>query len=94
MGRVKTLRTRACKDSIEDLRERVMTDYRRGNISRRRMELLVAILDTFERESNMPARFLEKEVYQEAAFDKGVLTPKRGRGKVGNEQAGLPKGGE
>jgi hypothetical protein len=58
------------------------------------MDLLVAILDTFERESNMPLRFLEKEVYQEAAFDKGALTPKPKRGTVGNEQAGLPKGGE
>lgn len=76
MARVKSLRSRATKDHIEELRERALMGYIHGYISRRRMERLMGLCDAFEREAFIPQREATREINEEAAFDGYGLTKK------------------
>jgi hypothetical protein len=77
-----SLRTRTTKTLIDGLRARVVNDFRFTRISRRRCDLLLAILDAFEREAHVPAEVAKAEVKQESAYEKS-LTGESPRGKVG-----------
>lgn len=83
MGRVRSLRSRATKDCIEDLRLRTMSAYGYGYISRRRMELLLAITDAFEREAFIPGRDAIREINEEASQEGETLTKQARRAMMG-----------
>lgn len=74
MARYKSLRSRATKDSLEDLRLRAMYAYTNGVISRRRMDLLLGLCDAYEREALLPQSLTKAEAQQEAAMLGGALT--------------------
>lgn len=93
MARYKSLRTRVTKDIINDLRERVAEAYSHKYIARRRMDLLMGILDLFEREAFLPHRYTEKEKKEEAVFDETLLTRKPVNGKVAKAGNTKPKRG-
>lgn len=65
-----TLRTVKTKKHIDALRKTVAEAYAWDKIARCRMEMLLGLLDSFEREAFLPWRYVQEEMNAEHAEKK------------------------